>query len=154
MTPKKKICKSCKKETYIWARGNCKDCDRKENTHKHGLGSKPKTASKIVKNWNKKRKPTGEKALFQALWETRPHVSFVSGKKVEPVASTFSHILPKSVYPSFRLYDKNIVFLTPEEHYAFDMQSEDKQRELAGDWDKLYQLREELLKEYRNGDCD
>lgn len=142
---KKKTCKcGCGEEGYIYARGMLLDCDRRENPHKHG---KPKTTSKIVKNYVKKT--TGEKALFEALWLIRPHVSFVSDERVEPIAHTFAHCIPKSLYPKFRLNPRNIVFLTPEQHYAFDFMSEEDQRKLGGDWDKLYTLRDELLKEYR-----
>ena len=145
---KKKVCKcGCGEEGYIYARGFLRDCDKRINPHKHGLAPKPKTASKIIKNSIKK--PTGEKALFEALWATRPHVSFVSGERVEPIAHTFAHCIPKGLYPKSRLYDKNIVFLTPQQHYEFDFGTEESQRKLGGDWDKLYTLREELLKEYR-----
>jgi hypothetical protein len=144
---KRNTCKYQGCEGFIWARGLCKNHDRRENPHKHGLSAKPKTTSKIIKNNIKK--PTGEKALFEALWATRSHVSFVSGKRVGPIAHTFAHCIPKGLYPKFKLYDKNIVFLTPEEHYEFDFGTEESQRKLGGDWDKLYILREELLKEYR-----
>ena len=146
---KKKVCKcGCGEEGYIYARGMLLDCDRRENPHKHGLSAKPKTASKVIKNHVKK--PTGEKALFEALWATREHVSFVSGLPVNPIAHTFAHVLPKGLYPKFRLYDKNIVFLTPEEHYEFDFGTATSRNKLSGNWGKLFNLAEELKKEYGN----
>lgn len=109
-----------------------------------------------------KRKPTGEKVLFDAIWNTRPHVSFISGVKLgkEARVGFFAHVLPKSIYNKFRLCDKNIVLLTEAEHALYDQGSEEKREEYAYlmkerrnvlvDWEKLYSLAEELKQEYKN----
>jgi len=43
---KKKQCKGCPKVTYIYARDNCLECDRKENPTKHGIQPKGETQKK------------------------------------------------------------------------------------------------------------
>jgi len=134
----------------------CKLCDRVTNPHKHG-GVKP-TKSYIPK---RTAKPTGQVALFGILMATREPVSFISGIPVDvTIATTYAHVLSKSQnkYPKFKLYDKNIVFLSPEEHHLFDHGSSSgrdrykdimwKENKVLVDWDKLYTLVEELKKEY------
>lgn len=101
-------------------------------------------------NLKTKRKPTGEMALFRAIWGVRPHVSFVSSKPVEFAPITFAHALNKNKWSKFRYYDKNIVLLTPEEHYALDFGTEEDRKKLGGNWEKLYELREQLKQEYNN----
>lgn len=159
---KKKICKcGCGKEGYIYARGLLLDCDRRENPHKHGglkKGSPPLKRSPIKK---KKKEPSGELVLFEALWEVRERVSFISGIPLGVTMSVnfFAHVLSKAPnkYPKFKLYDKNIAFLTAHEHTLLDHSSEDKRQKYAEemkskgvlvDWNKLYTLREELKREY------
>lgn len=59
--------------------------------------------------------------LFQSIWATRPHVSFISG---EPIRNfdhwCFAHVLPKGTYPDLKFSADNIVLLTREEHRIFD----------------------------------
>ena len=64
-----------------------------------------------------------QKSLFDHIWETRPHVSEISGK---PLVSKnhmmyhwqFAHILPKGAYPKYRLNPENIMLMTWEEHQS------------------------------------
>jgi len=118
----------------------CVDCNEKR------LGEKsPRKRYPL----NKTPKPTGEAALFQALWSTRPHRSFVSGTPLgdEMSAFFFGHVMPKSTYPEFRLFDRNIQFLTIEEHFAWDSTGRDKLRS-DPDWDKMFSLEAELKELY------
>lgn len=103
---------------------------------------------------------TGEKAVFAEIMEEREHVSFISGLHVPCIAHNFCHVLSKSQskYPKFKLYKKNIVFLTQDEHFALDHGREwDRnqytytmmQKGVHVNWQKLYDLREELLTEYK-----
>lgn len=105
-----------------------------------------------------KRNATGELGLFKKIWEEREHKSFISGINVEPFdVRNFAHVLPKGKYPSLRLDRENIVLLTPVEHTLFDQHTEkdrEKHREemyhkhgAYVDWEKLYELKEELLHE-------
>lgn len=98
----------------------------------------------------------GQKALFLSIWNSRPRISFISGIPLgdEAMPHHFAHVIPKGTYSRFRLYDKNIVLLTPEEHTLYDFGSEEQREQytrLTGaDWNKLYELREELIKEYNS----
>lgn len=103
---KKKLCKGCNKETYIWARGMCRYCQPKKS-----INIKPK-------------KPTGEKALFQALWSIREHTceNCLEPLGNEACAQFFSHIQGKGAHAELRLDPKNIQILCRDCHYAFDFQ--------------------------------
>lgn len=100
----------------------------------------------------KPRKPTGELVLFQSIWETRPHVSFVSGVDLgeEMNVSMFSHLLTKAAYPGYRLYDKNIVLKTPQEHFQWHNLPREKLLEKSPNWQKVFDLYDELQHEYYN----
>lgn len=66
--------------------------------------------------------------LFVEIWNERPHVSEVSGKRLMPKpshtdegawrmwVSQFSHLVPKGSYRGMRLRKENIVLKTVEEH--------------------------------------
>lgn len=104
------------------------------------------------------KRPTGEKIVFEIIYEERPHISYISGLYVDCIAHTFAHVLAKGKYPKFRLRKDNIVFLTPEEHQLFDAGTEEQRQAykermkkdgIDVDWDKLYKLRDELLNEYK-----
>lgn len=67
----------------------------------------------------------------------------------------FAHVLAKGLnqYPYFKYYAKNIVLLTPGEHALLDQGTEEARISYALDvksanWQPLYDLREELKKEY------
>ena len=62
-----------------------------------------------------------QKELFDHIWETRPHVSEISGKPLYPKSHSlwhfqFLHVLSKGAYPSFKFREENIMLATPEEH--------------------------------------
>lgn len=99
--------------------------------------------------------------VFLEIWAERPHVSFLSGSKLDEYENTenfvklFSHVLPKGRYPELRLQKDNIVLLRPYEHWLFDQGSLKQrvahQEAYEGglcDWKKLYGLREELKEKY------
>jgi len=119
---------------------------------------KPLKSKPIIK---KKDKNTGQMALFSVIWNTRDRVSFISGKPLNRYEGTnffpnlFAHVLSKAQnkYHKFKLYDKNIVLLTPEEHTLFDHGTEEQREKYklqnpSTDWEKLYNLKEQLKKEY------
>lgn len=109
---------------------------------------KPKPLKRTAMK-KKPRKVTGEAAMFNAIWQTRPNVSFVSRTILgnEAKAQFFSHVLPKSTYPAFRLNMDNIVLLTAEEHYLWDNGSRDKLRQNPR-WDKMFELEQKLKDRY------
>ncbi len=66
--------------------------------------------------------------LFNHIWNTRPHVSEVSGEELFQKGHRqwhwqFSHILGKGLYGGFKLREDNIVLITPDEHYIWGNQS-------------------------------
>ncbi len=105
MIAKKKICKDCGKENYIWSKGRCKYC-----------------ASKSYKKTVKPRKPTGERALFLALWKIRPHIcaNCLDPLGDEPLAHFFSHDKTKKAHSELRLDPNNISILCWDCHNAKD----------------------------------
>jgi hypothetical protein len=113
------------------------------------------------------RKQAGEAKLFDEIWDERPHFSFISGLPIFIQPHTafwyncFGHVLSKAInkYPKYKLYKKNIVLLLPDEHLLYDMGSTyDRDRyhdKLAVhgvfcDWNKLFELKEQLKKQYPN----
>lgn len=62
-----------------------------------------------------------QKQLFEEIWEERPHVSELTGKRLLPKGHPmwhwqFAHILPKGSYPLWKLQKENIMLMTPDEH--------------------------------------
>lgn len=97
----------------------------------------------------KKPKPTGELALFTAIWHTRKRVSFLSGKQLgEFNVAYFAHVISKKQEPKLRLTDKNIILLTKEEHNLYDQGTEEQRQKYAAlnncDWNKIHALKEAL----------
>lgn len=99
-----------------------------------------------------KPKNTGEYVLYETIWATRPHVSWLSGAELgeELNVMCFSHILSKGAYPGFRLYDKNIILKTPQEHHDWHNILREKLLEKNHDWQKVFDLEQELKEEYHN----
>jgi len=155
MLYKKKTCKSCGKPRYIFSKGRCKYCVRKEDY------KKPKT--------RKIRKQEGvqlseHKAYIKAYMH-RGGVMYLSGEKVSYSLlkpSNKAHVIPKGLYRYFKYYWKNIVFLTLGEHNIWDQSSiggQSRGREivkhyLSGKsnkekWKMLIRLEKELKQEYK-----
>lgn len=109
---------------------------------------------KPLKRLSRHKKPTGEKVLFEVIWNTRPRVSFLDGKPLGECAYawTFAHCLRKAKghFPEFKLYDKNIMLLTKRQHELFDdhVRTPDFLIEKDHRWQKIFDLRDELLMEY------
>ena len=140
MLSKKKICKECQTEQYLWARGMCKICASKKPKEKSGLKEVPKKES---------YKPTGELALFQSIWATRPHVCAVCKCKLEEFnAWFFSHILAKSSFPRFRLYEKNIVLKCVNHHINWETKPNSELVKKDPRWEPIIKLHDELIQEY------
>lgn len=133
---KKKICKGCGEEEYLWAHGKCKRCASKE----------PKKA--------KAKKPvipqaTGELALFQAIWNNRPHICSVCKTNLKDFSVWFfSHILSKGAFPKFRLYDKNIVLKCANCHHLWETQPNEKLLHDNPSWEPIIELHDNLVTEY------
>jgi len=80
------------------------------------------------KPYRYKRKPTGERAVFLQIWESRPHRCEHCGRSLDlPRAHYFAHIKSKGNSPNLRLDPKNIRllcynFIDPSDscHFLFD----------------------------------
>jgi hypothetical protein len=113
------------------------------------LTAKGSPAQEKMKNRIAKYKPSGEGVLFESIWNTRKHFSFIDGTFLgdEAKAWFFGHVLPKSIAPEMRLFDRNIVLLTQDQHYSWDSMSRELLRSLP-EWDKMFKLEESLKKTY------
>ena len=85
-----------------------------------------------------------QKELFEHIWETREHISELSGKPLLPKGHfqfywQFLHVLSKGAYPSYKLEEKNILLALPEEH--------EKQEEFAIFIEKRDELKSLYYKE-------
>lgn len=95
---------------------------------------------------NPKDEP-GELALFISIWQTRPHVSFVSGLALTNFdIRCFFHILPKGSYRRYKLNENNIILTTPEEHHKWH-NDRGSLRNIP-EWEKVFNLYDELRETY------
>lgn len=106
------------------------------------------TIKKKRKPLQRRRKSTGEAEVYKEIIQERGPFSQISGKELYGDLNSwwFSHVLSKGAYPAFRLYKKNIILKTPEEHHLWETQKH-KLRELP-EWKWVFDLEEELKQEY------
>ena len=100
---------------------------------------------------NKKREPTGEREIFAAILKERGNKSQISGEVIWHISpSNFMHVLAKgqNKFPKMKLYPKNILLVTAEQHYEYDNGSHEELSKLP-EWKWVFDLREELLQEYK-----
>jgi hypothetical protein len=96
---------------------------------------------------------TEEVNLGKHLFNARGMRSEISGQELGLFYdhSFCSHLLTKAAYPKFRLYPKNLVLKTFEEHRAWETTSH-KLKNLR-EWEWVFKLHELLKQEYyRRGD--
>lgn len=110
---KKKLCKgSCNEYRYIWAKGMCKQC--------YYIKNPPKQLNRTKLTY--RRKPTGEKKVFEEIWNERPHICVNCKDPLGNEAKTFhfAHIQSKKQHPELRLEKSNIALLCFDCHYQYD----------------------------------
>ena len=108
-------------------------------------------------------------AIFKQVWMHSNKRSFLTGNFLRKYEGTdlflncFAHVLPKgqNKFPYYKYLAKNLVLIEPECHHLYDNGSEEKRihyaleiEENTGgkstcDWQKLYDLRDELEKDYK-----
>jgi hypothetical protein len=108
ITRKKKICKGCNKEKYIWSSGRCKPCSVKQK--------------KKVKKENGIDPTNSQYLMFLKIWEESNKASEISGAALvgpehRDFVWQFEHILPKGRYPELKFNEKNIMLITKNEHF-------------------------------------
>ena len=146
MKPKWGICKECndnKEKPLI--KGLCQYHYWKE---RYKLKGKPR---KITP------KQTGELSFFEKIFRQREKVCFVTGLPLEPKEfyvrtntfhHLFHHVLGKGPYPSFRLYEKNIIMILPEVHHNIETKALSDLVKIHPGYQKVIDLKETLKSEY------
>lgn len=112
---------------------------------------KPEKVIKTKKPLSKIKKPTGEAALFQEIWNERPHKSQISGVKItDPKPINFLHVIPKgqNKYPKYKLEKQNIIIGTAEEHDQWDKGLREKIRH-DKKWYWVFELETTLKEKYK-----
>ena len=105
----------------------------------------------------KQRKPikqskgqSGQKDMFNQIWQDRPHISQISGLKLHPQGHDlwhwqFAHIISKGAYPSYKLNPDNICLMTAGEHSLWD----NARHKCTGkEWDWLKEKEQQLIQQY------
>jgi len=97
-----------------------------------------------------KPRTTGEGVFLESIWASMPHVSWISQTPLGDEYNTMCmfHVLGKGAYPSFRLYSKNIILTTIQEHWDWHNISRDKLLEKDKRWQGVFDLEAELKAEY------
>jgi hypothetical protein len=138
--------------------GNCYVCGKENVT----IAKKLYDGSLCIKCNNKRllakkepKKPTGKWATFIEIWNTRPHVSEVSGEPLGNVMKPifFSHLLPAS-YPYYATNPDNIILKTAQEHHDWQFTSRIDLVKKDPRWqkilDKYEMLKEKYFEEFGN----
>lgn len=123
----------------------------KLNAQRFTPDPKPEKKEKAKKPYRYKRKPTGEKQVFEEIWNERPHKSQISGDPIhEAYPIYFLHVLPKAQnkYPKLKLEKQNIVLGTADEHYDWDHNR--KAIENDPKWKWMFELEASLKEKYKS----
>ena len=123
---KKKNCKNCKTEQFIWKAGLCKSCSSILNPPKK---ISYKSAKQKIKDIEKKERTKKLHEWFLELFDKhclqdefgKYVICFETGKKLYEQyykfnTSIYHHILEKSKFSEFEFEEWNIIFLSPEVH--------------------------------------
>jgi 5-methylcytosine-specific restriction endonuclease McrA len=104
---KKKTCKNCKTEQFIWKAGLCKSCSSILNPPKK---ISYKSAKQKIKDVEKREYANKQFNLFYNIWAKKRHYCESCGLWLgnEPKSVFFDHLLEKSKYPEFALLEENI----------------------------------------------
>jgi hypothetical protein len=169
---KKKLCKGCNTEQYLFGHMLCAYCYNNPDKRKeHGL--KP-----LKRIQPRKRSDTPSRAinslkspyygfknqieLFEYKWNTYPktvdgkmyceftgeRIDLFNGKT--RFINCFSHILPKGLYPLMKLNPDNIRVVPPDFHYCTENFTSDmRDRHPTWDFDKWFKLVDEMKIKYK-----
>jgi hypothetical protein len=125
---KLKPCKQCLKPSYLFGRGLCQSCYKRQQ-------KKP----------TYKPKPSGELELFKKIWSERPHVSEISGKPLGKFnVCYFSHVISKGSRPDLRDLKENILLMTFEEHQLWEFGTRQQIADSGIDFSKAYERKEKI----------
>lgn len=126
MIKKKKVCRNCNVEQFIWKAGLCKPCSSILNPPKKITY---KSAKQKIKDIEKRERTKKLHEWFLELFDKhcledengKYVICFESGKKLYEKyykynTSIYHHILEKNRYLEYEFEEWNIVFLSPEIH--------------------------------------
>lgn len=104
---KKKVCKNCNVEKFIWKAGLCKPCSSILNTPKKIAY---KSAKQKIRDVAKREYTQKQFNLFYDIWTKRRHYCQSCNLWLgdEPLSIFFDHLLEKSKFPEFALLEENI----------------------------------------------
>ncbi|MES2395791.1 MAG: hypothetical protein V4549_07300 [Bacteroidota bacterium] len=109
---------------------------------------KPEKAVKAKKGLSYKKKPTGEKPVFEKIWAERGPYSEINGEFLGDFnVCYFLHILAKgkNKYPEFKLLEENIVLGSLKQHHDYDNA---RYRCVEAGWKKVFDKEVELKERY------
>lgn len=111
---KKKLCKGCGNEDYLWSKGFCKSCALKKG-------------KKLVSNTPIKAKPKAKNTELDSYFNYHIEILSTFGRSEEsgkpiftPTKVNICHLLDKSRHKSVSTHKDNCIYLTWEEHTRLD----------------------------------
>jgi endogenous inhibitor of DNA gyrase (YacG/DUF329 family) len=151
----KRNCKECK-NVFIKVHPLNPFCSIKCATKYKNRKQREKIQSSRAKKQESEQGFFSEQEVFRDIWESKTpieRVSFVTGKVLSDPHNArawyFSHVLPKgkAKFPMFKYYKKNIVLKEFNEHELWEIH----QKKIIDNplWKKVFELKEELLEEYK-----
>lgn len=125
MNLKKKICKSCGTEQYIFSKGRCKSCATKEDFKplaRTPIIQKKYTISKQTqKNKEYRKSQSAIRDEFFIYHIPLCKYSEEDGSRIyEATRANICHLFYKRVYKSVQANVNNFVYLTLDQHTRFD----------------------------------
>ena len=167
ITVKKKVCKGCGQEAYIWARGMCKRCSvlaTKQGEHRTFSSKRYKNIPSRKKQQNRTdiylKSLFGFRSqveLFDYLWDNRPWECPFTGENLKKYADDSlmrriccAHVLPKGKFPLFKLNPDNVMLVDPRFHNIVDRgTSQDRDNHPSWNFAMWDELVEGMKEEYK-----
>jgi len=116
---KKKICKNCQTEQYIFSKGRCQRCATIEDSKPLKRGS---TINKQTEKNNTYRKSQYEiREVYFSYHIANCRVSEEDGQIIyNPTRANIAHIIDKGRHKSVQSHLDNFIYLTMQQHTDFD----------------------------------
>lgn len=144
----------------VFSNGYSKGCQYKRTDEKYLRKKKEQRDKKYA--FPKQIKRTGRTfeydsqiAMFNDIWEERPHVCQFTGENLDKYYGTsfwfscFAHIINKKQYPLFKLNPMNICMVSPDFHRIVDQGTfDERKRHPEWKWDIWDSLVEKMKTEY------
>lgn len=116
---KKKICKNCSTEQYIFSKGRCQRCATIEDSKPLKRGSSIKKQTEKNKLYRKSQSAIRNEYFSHHIEICKS--SEESGVTIfEPTRANICHLFDKARHPSVQAHLYNYVYLTLDEHTRFD----------------------------------